>query len=100
MTGLLSDLRAEAAQSEVERLLAAGDRPGAMGLLDDELVRLGRMGSAPDRLPLHLLAVDLLAGDANAERFHLTYAYVFALEIGDPVAIAGIENRLRALGGL
>lgn len=39
-------------------------------------------------------------GAPEAERFHLTHAYIFALEAGDEVAELRLANRLRALGGL
>ena len=45
-------------------------------------------------------AAGLLGDDPLAVRFHLTQAYVFALEAGDEVSEARLASELRRLGGL
>jgi hypothetical protein len=67
--------------------------------IDAELIRLHR-GGAPARLSaLHNAAAAILP-EAGARRFHLTHAWVFALEAGDENAASDLETALRALGGL
>ena len=48
---------------------------------------------------LHETAANLLE-TPEEERFHLTHAWVFALVGGDDERIAGLETRLKSLGGL
>jgi hypothetical protein len=103
MTGSPRASRAEAAVparlASVDQLLARGRRAEALAALDAALIDLGRTGASADRLPLHLRAADLASSNGGV-RFHLTYAYVFALELGDRIEIERIETRLRTLGGL
>jgi hypothetical protein len=42
----------------------------------------------------------MLLSEPGARRFHLTHAWVFALEAGHARAVDGLEAELRALGGL
>ncbi|MEM6438861.1 MAG: hypothetical protein AAF763_04060 [Pseudomonadota bacterium] len=47
---------------------------------------------------LHEAAAELM--DGPAARFHLTHAWVHALEAGEAAPAARLERRLRAAGGL
>lgn len=71
-----------------------------LAALDAELDRLHRRGPPVRLAELHERAALLLAGDALGHRFHLTHAYVFALEAGDEARAARLAARLRALGAL
>jgi len=64
--------------------------------LDLALRALHGSGRAAELSAAHLAAADRRHG--REARFHLTHAWVFALEAGADVA--AIEARLRALGGL
>lgn len=66
--------------------------------LDAELIRLHGAPAAPRLSALHREAAAMM-GDAGARRFHLTQAWVYALEAGDGAA-AALEAELRAAGGL
>ena len=65
--------------------------------LDRALTRLHGSGRAAELSRLHEQAVALMEED-GARRFHLTHAWVFALEAGAPEAEA-LRARLAALGG-
>ena len=68
-------------------------------VLDAELRRLHGSARAAELSALHERAAALLPA-AGARRFHLTHAWVFALEAGDEARAAALEGRLRAAGGL
>ena len=67
--------------------------------LDAELIRLHGVGRPARLSELHRRAAAMMA-DAAARRFHLTHAWVFALEAGDAAEVETLESELRALGGL
>lgn len=67
--------------------------------LDAGLKRLHDGGDPAELSALHERAAAAL-GDADAARFHLTHAWVFALVTGDDARIAALEERLRGSGGL
>ncbi len=68
--------------------------------LDREMRALHEGGAPIRRCEVHEQAADLLGTDPNARRFHLTHAFVFALEAGDWPRAAGLERALREAGGL
>ncbi|HKK37047.1 MAG TPA: hypothetical protein VJ994_12205 [Paracoccaceae bacterium] len=75
----------------------AGGSPEA---LDAALRRLHGSGRAGALAGLHARAAALPALSPEARRFHLTHAWVHALEAGEPVRAAALEAELRAAGGL
>ena len=68
--------------------------------IDAALRALHGVGPARDLSRLHVHAAELVGADAGARRFHLTHAWVFALEAGDTAESDRLEAALRALGGL
>ncbi|MGM0585929.1 MAG: hypothetical protein ACQEUZ_14890 [Pseudomonadota bacterium] len=64
--------------------------------LDARLRALHGTGRAGELSRLHARAAGLL-GTPEARRFHLTHAWVFALEAGEDAA--ALEAALRAAGG-
>ena len=72
---------------------------GTESRIDSELKRLHGTGAAARLSQLHEEAA-LLLDDPHAERFHLTQAWVFALEAGDARRAERLAARLRQLGGL
>lgn len=69
--------------------------------LDEELKRLhGDIASAGRLSALHEQAAETFGENADAARFHLTHAWVFALVDGREARVTALEARLRALGGL
>jgi hypothetical protein len=64
--------------------------------LDARLRALHETGRAEELSALHLRAAALL-GEPAARRFHLTHAWVFALEAG--TGAEALEAELRAAGG-
>ncbi|MEM8872569.1 MAG: hypothetical protein AAGE38_19370 [Pseudomonadota bacterium] len=52
-----------------------------------------------EQVALYHQAADLMTL-SQARRFHLTHAWVYALEAGDETTIEALERELRALGGL
>lgn len=75
---------------------ASPDRAGA---LDARLLALHGSGRSAELSRAHEQAAELV-GDDLGRRFHLTHAWVFALEAGDEPRIAALESRLSALGAL
>lgn len=71
-----------------------------LAALDAELVRLHGRGPPARLAALHRAAAEALAGDALGHRFHLTHAYVHALEAGDWAGAEELAGRLRAVGAL
>ncbi len=67
--------------------------------LDAALRALHGSGRAAELSALHEAAAALVAAP-GAGRFHLTHAWVFALEAGDAAAVARLEAELARLGGL
>ena len=79
----------------------AGRDPAAeAAALDAALIRLHRRGEPAALSALHERAAALLAGDAGARRFHLTQAWVHALEAGERGAVERLAAALAAAGGL
>jgi len=68
--------------------------------LDAALLDLHGSGKAAELSVLHQQAADMLVDDAFAVRFHLTHAYIFALEAGAWEDVSRIEPMLVKLGGL
>lgn len=68
--------------------------------LDAALVRLHGAGRPAELSRLHEQAAAMLAADPAARRFHLTHAWVYALESGEPGRAEALEAELAALGGL
>jgi hypothetical protein len=66
--------------------------------LDRALIALHGSGRAAELSRLHTEAAAMMT-DQGAERFHLTHAWVFALEAGIAEETA-LRRRLKALGGL
>ena len=79
----------------------AGPRPACSdpAALDAALRALHGSGRAGEVAALHEAAAALEA-DPRGARFHLTHAWVHALEAGDAARVAALEARLRAAGGL
>ena len=67
-----------------------------MSDLDTRLLAAHEAGDSGQLVALYDEAADA-AGTEDAERFYLTHAYVFALEVGDPRS-AILRQRLVALG--
>jgi hypothetical protein len=66
----------------------------------DRLLRALHGAPRPARLSaLHRVAAATLP-DPAARRFHLTHAWIFALEAGDDPLTEALETDLRAVGGL
>ncbi len=74
-------------------------RAADLEALDADLIRLHGSGDAGALSQLHEHAA-VTMDEPGARRFHLTHAWVFALESGDPARSALLEARLRASGGL
>ena len=68
--------------------------------LDNALLELHKSGKVKELSTLHQEAAELLDGDDFAVRFHLTHAYIFALEAGAWEDVTKIEPELVRLGGL
>lgn len=66
--------------------------------LDRALIALHGSGRAAELSHLHAEAAAMMT-DVGAERFHLTHAWVFALEAGIDEERA-LRRQLKALGGL
>lgn len=77
----------------------AVSREAEAAALDAELIRLHGSGAADRLAVLHERAAGFL-GDPGARRFHLTHAWVFALEAGDGSRVDRLETALREVGGL
>ncbi|MEM8658933.1 MAG: hypothetical protein AAF813_09195 [Pseudomonadota bacterium] len=60
---------------------------------------LSRAGPAEERVALYRAAAEMMT-TPEARRFHLTHAWIYALEAGEPDVIATLEDALRDLGGL
>ena len=67
--------------------------------IDAALRALHGSGRAAELSALHAQAAGLNSGPAS-RRFHLTHAWVFALEAGDADAAGRLEAALREAGGL
>jgi hypothetical protein len=76
------------------------DLKGEAAALDAALIRLHGGDDAAALSTLHERAAALLAADPRARRFHLTHAWVHALEAGDARTVARLEAALVAAGGL
>ncbi len=59
------------------------DREAAEIALDQALRDTHGTGDAPGMMGLHKLAVRFWKDDARQKSFHLTHAYIYALESGD-----------------
>ena len=80
----------------------AGPRPASSepAALDAALRSLHGSGRAGDLAALHAAAAALPGEAPGARRFHLTHAWVHALEAGDWPRVSALEAELRAAGGL
>ncbi|MEO1199415.1 MAG: hypothetical protein AAFX39_09295 [Pseudomonadota bacterium] len=82
---------------------ASADRLGGDPIdraeLDVALKALHGTGAAGELSRLHETAAEMMA-DSASRRFHLTHAWVFALEAGDVERSNSLEAKLCALGGL
>ena len=67
--------------------------------LDADLIRLHGSGEAARLSALHEEAAAFLV-DPGARRFHLTHAWVHALEAGDWPRVARLEAAVAEAGGL
>lgn len=67
-----------------------------MSDLDARLLAAHARDDKPELIRLYRVAADH-ASDVDAEAFYLTYAYIFALELGHPDAPV-LHARLKALG--
>ena len=67
-----------------------------MSDLDARLLEAHGRDDRPALVALYSEAADG-ASDADAEGFYLTHAYIFALEVGDPIA-GSLHARLKAAG--
>jgi hypothetical protein len=76
--------------------MARNGAGGGMSGLDAALLAAHAAGDRAALIRLYAQAADA-AGDAEAEGFYLTHAYVFALESGAPEA-AALHARLKAEG--
>ena len=82
----------------IAALLEAGDRKGAETALDAALTARHASGAARELCALHRLAARFWEGDADRAAFHLTHAYVHALEAGDDAATRTLHAALAAMG--
>ncbi|MEM8877678.1 MAG: hypothetical protein AAGD23_07375 [Pseudomonadota bacterium] len=67
--------------------------------IDSQLKRLHGTGAAARLSQLHEEAARRIV-DPHARRFHLTHAWVFAMEDGDKERAAELASQLRRLGGV
>jgi hypothetical protein len=67
--------------------------------IDAALKRLHGTGAASELSGLHAQAASRL-GDPDAIRFHLTHAWVFAMEAGEEARALELSAALREMGGL
>lgn len=66
--------------------------------LDARLAALHLNGPPQDRAAAYEDAASAM-DDPKAARFHLTHAYVFALEAGDELTASRLKSQLADLGG-
>jgi hypothetical protein len=67
--------------------------------IDADLKRLHGTGSSAELSRLHQDAAGRLS-DPRAIRFHLTHAWVFAMEAGDSARAERLAAELRRMGGI
>ncbi len=81
----------------LETLILA-DRAAAGPVLDQALRDKHDSGDTAALLTLHNLACLFWKDDEAKVSFHLTHAYIYALEAGDEDAIRSLHVKLSALG--
>jgi len=74
------------------------DRSAAGNALDQALREKHGTGDAAGMLALHRLAIEFWQGDPQQVSFHLTHAYVYALEAGDWKAVDALYADLAVQG--
>ena len=84
--------------ARIAALLDEGERAEARTMLDAALIDAHRSGNAHLLCSLHRLAARFWKADEDAEAFHLTHAYVFALEAGDTAQVAALHAALAERG--
>lgn len=91
---------ADPAPDRAPRAAAPPRPPSDPAALDAALRGLHGPGHAAELAALHEAAGALPDRGPEARRFHLTHAWVHALEAGAWARAAALETRLRAAGGL
>ena len=74
------------------------DRETAAVALDQTLRDKHGTGDAPGMMVLHQLAVRFWKDDARQKSFHMTHAYIYALECGDWETVDVLYSELAAEG--
>ncbi len=82
---------------ELSRLIET-DRKAAATALDQALRDKHGTGDALGMLVLHKLAVRFWEDDARQKSFHLTHAYIYALESGDWASVDALYGKLASEG--
>jgi hypothetical protein len=82
---------------DIARLLVT-DRAAGTAALDDALTTLHGSAHAAHLCALHRVAADYWSTDPDRVAFHLTHAWIYALEAGDEGAEAELHDLLAREG--